>query len=373
LEGQVKVRRNIMAAIAGLTASLPLLGGAFAGGLEANGYDWELLFDPATYTAKASTSYVYIHKDVTNPGVMPGVVSTHPSIVYYNLGFKADILDMASCLITVQNPFGADTARTNAYAAPSGQAVNESIRSTDAGLTCAYGIQAGPGVISLIGGISAQNLSYAADLPTGLATNTPVSINGWSVGWRAGLAYEIPEYALRVSAIYNAPVHYNLTGTAFGGPASADVSTPQSFELRAQTGIAPGWLALGSVRWANWAALQKLTVTTIGAPLVSSLDYRDGWTVTAGIGHAINEQLSAVGAVTWDRGTSTPGAGGVLVSGGQTDRYGITLGGIYNISESVQFTGGVSASTLAAGSNARGETWNTGYVFAVSGGLKGSF
>lgn len=371
--GHVKVQRNIIAAMAGLAASLPLMGGALAGGLEANGYDWELLFDPATYTAKANAAYVVVNKDVTNAGVMPGVVSTTPSIVYYNAGFKADILDMASCLVSVQNPFGADTARTNAYAALSGQAVNESIRSTDTGLTCAYGLQAGPGVISLIGGISAQNLSYEADIPTGLATNTPVSINGWSVGWRAGLAYEIPEYALRVSAIFNAPVHYDLTGTAFGGAASADVSTPQSFELRAQTGIAPGWLALGSVKWMNWAALQRLTVNTIGVPLVSSLDYRDGWTVTAGIGHAINEQLSVVGAATWDRGTSTPGAGGVLISGHQTDRYGVSLGGIYNVSESVQITGGVSASILAAGSNARGESWDTGSVFAVSGGLKGSF
>ncbi|HEY4202080.1 MAG TPA: outer membrane protein transport protein [Devosiaceae bacterium] len=365
--------KRLLGAVAGLGASLFLVAGAHAGGLEANGYDWDLLFDPGTYASKATAAYVHIDKDVKNAGVMPGTVSTTPSRVQYNAGFKADIFDMASCAITIQNPFGSNARRTNAYAALTGQAVSEAVRSTDTGLTCAVGFQAGPGVLSFIGGISAQNLDYQASIPTGLATHTPVSINGWSTGWRAGLAYEIPEYALRVSAIYNAPVRYTLEGTAFGGAASADVSTPQSFEVRGQTGIMPGWLALGSVKWMDWSTLQTLTVTTIGAPLVSSFDYRDGWTVTAGIGHSLSDQLSLVGTVSWDRGTSTPGPHGVLTSGSQTDRYGITLGAAYNISPTVQLTGGVSANMLASGSNARGETWDTGYVYGVSGGLKASF
>ncbi len=354
-------------------ASLPIAGSAYAGGLEANGYDWDLLFDPATYASKATATYVYINKNITNAGVAPGTVSTTPARVHYNAGFKADILDMASCLISVQNPFGSDTSRTNFYAAATKQAVSESIRSTDTGLTCAVGVQAGPGIVSVIAGVSAQNMDYQASVPLTTTTSTPVSINGWSTGWRLGMAYEIPEYAMRVSAIYNAPVKYTLTGTAYGGPASAEASTPQSFEVRAQTGIAPGWLALGSVKWMDWSELQRLTVTTISTPLVSSFDYRDGWTVTAGVGHAVNQELSLVAIASWDRGTSTPGAGGVLISGTQTDRYGLSLGAIYDISPSVQLTGGVSASALAAGSNARGEHWDTGYVLAVSGGLKASF
>ncbi|MGO8426064.1 transporter, partial [Rhizobium ruizarguesonis] len=36
--------------------------------------------------------------------------------------------------------------------------------------------------------------------------------SGW--GWRSGLAYEIPEYAMRASLVYNSLVKYdNLTGT----------------------------------------------------------------------------------------------------------------------------------------------------------------
>src|SRR5690606_23444899 len=216
-------------------------------------------------------------------------------------------------------------------------------------------------------------LTTRRPFPPGPPPAPPFPSMAGQPAWRAGLAYEIPEYALRVSAIYNAPLNYTLDGTAYGGAASANVTTPQSFEIRGQTGIAPGWLALGSVKWMDWSVLQRLTVSTINGPRGSAFDYRDGWTVTAGIGHAVNEQLSVVGILSWDRGTSTPGAGGVLTSGTQTDRYGISLGGSYSFSPSVQLTGGVSASTLGAGSNARGERWDTGYVFAVSGGLKGSF
>lgn len=369
----MRAKLYLLGALAGLAVSLPLAGAAYAGGLEANGYDWELLFDPATYASKASATYVYIDKNVTNAGVMPGTVATTPSRVHYNVGVKADIFDMASCMVSVQNPFGSDTSRNNAYAARTRQAASESITSTDTGLTCALGFEAGPGIVSVVGGVSAQNLDYQARIPTGLTTNTPLTLNGWGLGWRLGMAYEIPEYALRVSAIYNAPINYTLNGTAYGGAASSDVSTPQSFEVRAQTGIAPGWLALGSIKWTDWSVLQKLTVTTIGAPVVSTFDYRDGWTVSGGIGHAISDQLSVVGIATWDQGTSTPGAGGILKAGTQTDRYGLSLGAIYDISPNVQLTGGVSASALAAGSNALGEHWDTGYVLAVSGGIKGSF
>ncbi len=33
--------------------------------------------------------------------------------------------------------------------------------------------------------------------------------------------------------------------------------------------------------------------------------YRDGWTVTGGVGHTFSESVSGVVGVTWDRGVST--------------------------------------------------------------------
>jgi long-subunit fatty acid transport protein len=57
-----------------------------------------------------------------------------------------------------------------------------------------------------------------------------------------------------------------------------------------------------------------------GPTFVRSLDllYRDGWTVSGGVGHRFNDQWSAAGSITWDRGTTT----GI---GTQTDTW--TFGG----------------------------------------------
>jgi long-chain fatty acid transport protein len=109
---------------------------------------------------------------------------------------------------------------------------------------------------------------------------------------------------------------------------------PDVVELKLQSGIAPGWLAFGSLKWVNWSTLQIVPICTeaskgladcnsgVTNPAVrpTSLDlmYRDGWTVTGGIGHKFNEQWSGAAQLSWDRGTSHG-------YGSQTDTW--TLGG----------------------------------------------
>lgn len=366
-------------AATGLALPAPVL----AGGLEANGYNWDMLFDPDTYAAKGTITAVNIDHQITNPGSgVPGTVATTSDRVHYNFGVKADLLDNASCLVSVQNPFGSGTDRDPAYAVSdplNPQAIRERITSTDTGLTCAYGIEVGPGVASIIGGISAQQLGYTATVPTPFGVTAPVDIDGMAPGWRIGAAYEIEDIALRVSAIYNSEVSYDLSGRALdgtpvGGPASASVTAPQSFEVKAQTGVAPGWLVLGSVKWVDWSVVDTLAVTTdAGATVATDLNYRDGWTVTGGVGHALTDDLTVLGSLTWDRGTSSVDGAGVLMDGTQTDRWGVTLGAAYDISETTEFSGGISYSTIAEGTNQRGETWDRGSVLAISGSLKASF
>src|SRR6185312_1347224 len=57
---------------------------------------------------------------------------------------------------------------------------------------------------------------------------------------------------------------------------------PQSVEVKLQSGIAPGWLAFGSVKWTDWSVQKELLVLTDN-PEVGSADiynWKDGWTVT---------------------------------------------------------------------------------------------
>ncbi|WMT90017.1 outer membrane protein transport protein [Pelagibacterium sp. H642] len=226
---------------------------------------------------------------------------------------------------------------------------------------------------------SLQQLEYDATvfLPTG---PSDLDISGNGFGWRAGVAYEMEEIALRISAIYNAPVEYDLDGDAFGGTiftgdATANVTTPQSFELRGQTGIAPGWLALASVKWVDWSIVDRLEVDIDGPipQIGTDLEYRDGWTVTGGVGHQLTEEFTVLGSLTWDRGTSQVRDDGVLAAGTQTDRWGVSLGGAYTLSEAAELSGGVSYSITEDGTNARGESWDQGSVFAISASLKASF
>lgn len=87
------------------------------------------------------------------------------------------------------------------------------------------------------------------------------------VGWRIGAAYEIPEYAFRASLIYNAEVDLGqINGTVdlteipgvlspvnpFFGKVTDVYGTatmPQSVQFNWQTGIAPDWLAFGTIKW----------------------------------------------------------------------------------------------------------------------------
>ena len=48
-------------------------------------------------------------------------------------------------------------------------------------------------------------------LPAG--TNAKLDLKGQEYGWRAGLAYEIPEYKLRAQIIYRSGTEYGATGT----------------------------------------------------------------------------------------------------------------------------------------------------------------
>ena len=160
-------------------------------------------------------------------------------------------------------------------------------------------------------------------------------------------------------------------------------SMPDSLELKVQSGIAPGWLAFGSVKWTDWSQLQVLefcpaTVSALTPCTSLDLLYRDGWTITGGIGHKFNDQWSGALSLTWDRGTST----GV---GAQTDTWTVGAGLSYAPTQNVElrFAGavGILTSGKSGSKTYRGEEYGTDvsysfdndFVGAVSTSLKVRF
>ena len=69
-----------------------------------------------------------------------------------------------------------------------------------------------------------------------------------------------------------------------------------------------------------------------GADTLNTLDlfYRDGWTISGGVGHKFNEQWSGAVSLTWDRGTST-------VIGTQTDTWTLGTQIVYSPNKNIEF------------------------------------
>jgi len=373
-------KNGILAAVA-----LAALGGAaHAGGLERGGYNIDLLFDPSDYAFESAVTYVNPQRTLNN------IRDTDPSDGnpssrrnndvrstegYWvpRIGFKASIGDAIDCMADYSEPWGAHLNQ-----GPNWVGANENIEtkidSENYSATCSYSFYAGPGQLRIIGGGFYQEISgfqerLAADLgapPSSRAGIGRLDLEGDGWGWRAGIAYEIEEYALRTSLVYNSAVNLdNVTGTLdltqLGVPSVVPVfgsaKMPGSLDLKFQTGIAPGWLVFGGVKWTDWSQLQRvvfcpevtrgLAACRSGSPTErTSLDlfYRDGWTISGGVGHKFDEQWSGALSLTWDRGVSTG-------LGTHTDTWTLGAGVSYAANENVELRVGGAVGLLTSGSS----------------------
>ena len=441
---------------------------AIAGGFDRGGVNIDQLFDDGRFGASAQVTYVFANRQQLNvqrtnnaaaaiiPGV-PGATSAEVNgsvgFAVPRLGYKQQFGESTNCLFSYSEPFGADQKNGTGNAL-SASSVEFFIDTKDYGVTCSYGFSAGAtsvgeSTISIIGGVSYQefdgflsrqsfqdfsNLGIT-DLSAGAvgagvaaatqatfvgtplagagaivtATNTAglgtFSVSGESVGWRAGLAYEIPDIALRASVVYNSAYDYDLAGfqnnTGFGvdptspnalAPITANTEIPQSVDIKLQSGIAPGTLAFLNLKWQDWSqlgsipiiggvtatAVADLGVAQVALPTTLAFEplYRDGYTVTAGLGKVLNEKLSGLASITWDRGTST-------TIGTQSDTWTFAAGLNYKNDERVDIRLGGAVGVLTSGvSTGVGATdqanlvsfnYDDDLLFAVSGGIKVKF
>ncbi|WDS34821.1 outer membrane protein transport protein [Pseudoxanthomonas sp.] len=213
-------------------------------------------------------------------------------------------------------------------------------------------------------------------------------------GWLAGVAYEVPDIALKVSLTYRSEIDYDLdakeslplvsalgansaqlggliqqlvlagripaaTGQAIGATLGSlsggltggvtKLTTPQSVNLDFQTGIMANTVAFGNVRWVQWskfavqpAAFGQLSEAVgplIGKPDGFNLvDYsKDQWSANLGVGRKLNEQFSGSVSVGWDSGAGNP-----VTTLGPTEGYwNVGLGLRYNPTPKVEISGGV--------------------------------
>lgn len=407
---------------------------AMAGGLERGGYNIDLLFDDSDYAIDSSATFVAPQRKVKNADATIGVIGSGGPIGAVGakgssdandaenfwskrIGARARFGDNLDCMFDYSEPWGAHLKPGQDWKGAIYN-IETDVYSRNYATTCRVKFDLVKGSLSVIGGGFFQELGGFKDrlaAYTGAldGNGDPVVVgnivgrlqmkgNGW--GWRTGLAYEIPEIALRASLVYNSAVDHDLSGTvqsaAFASlPGGAtqnivgQISMPDSAELKVQSGIAENWLAFGSVKWTDWSQLQAIPFCNPGAACVAgnmfgptnptgkvlgqlNLFYRDGWTISGGVGHKINDQWSVGGSLTWDRGVSNG-------MGALTDTWTVGTAVTYKPVENIEvrlagavgiLTSGTSVPTKPCGGLTCGEgasyDFGTDMVYGLSTGVK---
>jgi long-chain fatty acid transport protein len=418
------VRKYMARGILAVAAVGVLQAPAFAGGIERGGYNIDLLFDTSRFAVDSTATFVMPHRKLKNVRDTDngddnlnfrGYSSTADEDESYwspRIGAKAGY-EGFDCMFDYSQPYGAHTDPGSNWAGAQ-QNVETKINSDNYALTCSYKFDAGPGQLRVIGGGNylqmdgfKERLVVAPEtfgLPGSGIGRLDLEGDGW--GWRAGVAYEIPEYAFRASLMYYSEVKLDdVTGTvdltniaaplgsiinpATGRPfvpgagtiipVSGSTAMPDALELKVQSGIAEDWLAFGSVKWTDWSQLQTIPFYNSGVEITAlDLGYRDGWTITGGIGHKFNDQWSGAVSVTWDRGVSQE-------YGALSDTWLFTTGVSYAPTKNIEIrlagvlglmTGGDSKSMVVDGETIGNEAtydYDSDLVAAVSTSLRVKF
>lgn len=375
-------------------ACLGIMGASLASPALASGFDntgigsLDLLYDPAKFAVEFGASYVdrnvdyeasnpkkfkvgtdgkpYSFEDMDHEGKAKARAT--PNVWNYQVGAKVALTDRLSCLGRVLNP-GTILEEVPEDWLGKYSVVTTDLQSKGMDATCSFQVPVSKGhYVRVIGGgryLEADlHVAKAINLLGFVDTSVDLNLSGRGFGYSIGAAYEVPEYAIRASVVYDSAIELDASGTfqtpdfEFGpatgsasGSATSKLPMPQAVEINLQTGIAPKWLAMLSAKWVNWSALNSLDVNIdaiaklgpgeIPLDLKSSriFNFKDGWTIRAGIGHQLTEKLQVAGAVTWDQG----------IGGSYSDTWQLSLGGAYQINEHVKLSlGGALAYKTAA-------------------------
>lgn len=162
-------------------------------------------------------------------------------------------------------------------------------------------------------------------------------------GYVAGVAYEIPDIAMRVALTYESAIEHGFdTAEALPifvipGSSKTKVTMPQSVSLDFQTGVAPGTLVFGKVKWTEWSKWEVRTpgYESVTGTEVTGLD-NDVFTYNLGIGRQFNENMSGFAQVSYEKSN-----GGVASRLAPTDgSFSFGVGGQYS-KDNMKVRGGV--------------------------------
>ncbi|MFW1754922.1 OmpP1/FadL family transporter [Acinetobacter wanghuae] len=306
----------------------------FAGGLDRSGQSIQAFLQPGNY-AEAGISV--LDPDVKgNDKNGKNVSDMADDYSFVNAAIKVQATDKISIGLIYDQPFGADAqyqVQNNAFSEYN-QGTSVEVKTQN--LTALIGYQpnrnwnlyAGPVWQTVEADISLRGNAYAKP-PAGTLSGYQIKLSEKEAyGWLAGVAYQIPEIALKASVTYRSEVDHKANtsetfgfGTVQGSDAlglpkgttfKTQAITPQSVNIDFQTGISKNTLAFANVRWVHWdnfvvTPYYLATLTQALGKKQNLIDYSDDqWSANLGLGHKFSEKWSASTTVGWDSGAGNP-------------------------------------------------------------------
>lgn len=327
---------------------------AQAGGIDRSGQGISALFEKGRYV---EFSFGSLTPEVTGNDValFGGGSTGDVAGDYTQLGFayKFDVNEDLSFALIVDQPFGADVL----YAGTSVALGNTLAFAESVAVTGLLRYKVSDR-FSIHGGLRADQASALINLrgaAYGALNGYGVTLsNDWALGYVAGVAYEIPDIALRVALTYNSEIEHDFPTVEAGLPGAlaalngvasvTTVNTPQSVNLDFQSGIAEDTLLFGQLRWADWSNFKLRPSGFVQVPGQTDglISLEDTITYTLGVGRRFNETWSGAVSVSYE----ATGSSNLVSPLAPTDgRIGVTVGGTYT-HENMKVTFGVNYTEL---------------------------
>ena len=367
-----------------LLATVPMTG-VFAAAMDRSGQSIAAFLQPGNYfeagisvldaDVSGTSNTIQTLQGQTVPAQATGDMAS--SYYFPSAALKIQATDNISVGLLYDQPFGAKAEYKTQSGAfnPTGTDGTAAEVHTD-NLTMLVGFQpnenwnfyAGPVYQEAKGEVALRGAAYS-----GLSGYNANMKKEGEFGWIAGLAYQIPEIALKASLTYRSEIEHELNtdenlagnplnialGVGLAGNAAAfpafaagttNVTTPQSVNLDLQSGIMADTVGFLNVRWVNWDGMairpaqfgQALDAVARLAGTLSPLDPRaalaglaggnlveyneDQWSATAGVGRKFSDKWAGNMSVGWDSGAGNP-----ITTLGPTEGY-------WNVGLGLQFS-----------------------------------
>jgi len=252
--------------------------------------------------------------EITSVSVNPKITGTHgssatatgevaPNYSFTNVGFRTNVSDNFAIAIIQEKPFGANVDYTAGAAGSTYVGLKAKVDSSSTTLLTSFDMDN----VTIYGGLKNQSLSASATNPL-VAAYTITSTADSSLGYVFGAAIENPETAMRLALTYHSKVNHDIAivenYTGISATASTlKVTTPESFNIDFQTGIAANTLLFGTIRQAKWTQMSLCPAQYKAAAAVCLKEFKNNVTsYTLGVGRKFSDHWS--GAFTYGREAS---------------------------------------------------------------------